>query len=106
MILRKSDITPLIVMFKFAAPVDTGNLRENGIGGQSISKIPNGFVFRIGFPATESGAKATEKYALFTEIKNKSSKGWVREVLKKWASMYQILLNQRKEDSIHAGDNL
>ena len=106
MILKRQDIDPLVMMFKNAAPVRTGNLKNDGIGGQSIGTIPNGFVFRIGFPSTKSGAVATEKYALFTEIKNKSSKGWVRKTLKNWANMMEPILNLRREDSIDAGDEL
>lgn len=106
MILKRSDVTPLITMFKSVAPVRTGNLKENGIGGQSISEIPNGFVFRIGFPSTESGAEATEKYAIFTEIKNKSSKGWVKRTLTEWSKIIEPILNLRREDSVDAGDEL
>lgn len=104
MILQRSDVEPLIVQLKNAAPVDTGNLRDNGIAG--IQAVPKGYIIQIGYPGTKSGAEPTQNYALFTEVKNKSSKGWVKRVLKAWARNIEPILNLRREDSVDAGDEL
>lgn len=104
MILQLSDIEPLITQLKNSAPVDTGNLRDNGIAG--IQTIPKGYTIQIGYPGTKSGAEPTENYALYTETKNKSSKGWVRRTLQSWARTIEPILNLRKGDSVDAGDEL
>lgn len=104
MILQRGDVEPLITNLRNAAPVDTGNLRDNGIAGIQI--VPKGYVIQIGYPSTKSGAEPTEKYALFTEVKNKSSKGWIKNTLKAWARTIEPILNLRKEDSVDAGDDL
>jgi hypothetical protein len=104
MILKLSDVEPLIMQLKNAAPVDTGNLRDNGV--DSVEVIPKGYQIQIGFPGGKGGNEPTQNYALFTEIKNKSSKGWVRRTLQNWARTIEPILNLRKEDSVDAGDEL
>jgi hypothetical protein len=103
-ILQRGDVEPLTIQLKNAAPVATGNLRDNGIAG--IQAVPKGYIIQIGYPGTASGAEPTQNYALFTEVKNKSSKGWVKRVLKAWARTIEPILNLRKEDSVDAGDEL
>ncbi|MCM1130089.1 MAG: hypothetical protein NC310_00300 [Roseburia sp.] len=102
MILKRADADMLEHLLKRCAPVDTGNLRDNGI--QSAQKIPGGYVIQIGTEATETGAPATEDYALFTEIKNKSSLGWVKHCCENWANTMETILTIRKEGSVYQDD--
>ena len=104
MILERSDVEPLISQLKNRAPVDTGNLRDNGIAG--IQVVPKGYVIQIGYPSTKSGAEPTENYALYTETKNKSSIGWIKNTLKAWARTIEPILNLRKGDSVDGDDEL
>ncbi len=98
MILTIADVDKLVSLLKIHAPVDTGNLRDNGI--QGVQTVTKGFVVQIGFESTGQGAPATEDYALFTEIKNRSSKGWVRACCQMWKQQMEAQLNMRMEGSV------
>lgn len=98
MILCRLDADKLVQILKVNAPVRTGNLRDNGI--QSVQPLAKGYLVQIGYPSTELGTPATEDYALFTEIKNKSSKGWVMRCCQEWKQMMETELNLRNEGSV------
>lgn len=89
MILLNEDlVNKLIPILKEKSPIKTGNLRDNGIQGV-LNIIPGKIaLIQIGYPATP-GYPATEDYALYTQTKNKSSKGWVNNAINKWISKYQ-----------------
>lgn len=81
-VLNKQLLDSLLTTLKAVAPVDTGNLRDNGI--QGVANISgNLWLLQIGYPAT-GGYPATEDYALYTQTKNKSSRGWVNRAINIW----------------------
>lgn len=99
MILKRIFADMLVMRLRIACPVDTGNLRDNGV--QAAQKIPRGYVIQIGVPSTKLGAPATEDYALYTEVKNKSSLGWVKRSCKIWANHAQSLMSVHLEGSVN-----
>lgn len=100
MIVQYEDVVKLVDLLRMKCPVDTGNLRDNGIGGVQVLPDNKGYIIQIGFPATKSGAPATEDYALFTEIKNKSSLGWVKASCELWATYIKPRLELQQEGGI------
>lgn len=98
MILYEQDALQLIALLKLAAPVRTGNLRNNGIAGVQI--IPQGYLVQIGYPESVGGLPPTEDYAASTELRNKTSKGWVKRTIQYWASNLKPLLETRYEGSV------
>lgn len=100
MIVQYEDVVKLVDLLRMKCPVDTGNLRDNGIGGVQVLPDSKGYIIQIGYPATKSGAPATEDYALFTEIKNKSSLGWVKASCELWATYIKPRLELQQEGGI------
>lgn len=81
-VLNENLVNKLLPILKKYAPVRTGNLKSNGI--QGIANIgPNLYLVQIGYPAT-GGYPATQDYALYTHVKNKTSKGWVTRAINEW----------------------
>jgi hypothetical protein len=97
-ILYEQDALQLISLLKLAAPVRTGNLRNNGIAGVQI--IPQGYLIQIGYPETVESLPATEDYAAATELRNRTSKGWVKKTIQYWANNLKPLLETRYEGSV------
>ena len=80
-LLTKPILDSLIGYLKANAPVDTGNLRDNGI--QGVANVgQNLWLLQIGYPAT-AGYPATQDYALITQTIN-SSAGWVNRAIDEW----------------------
>lgn len=90
-LLTKPILDSLIGYLKAHSPVDTGNLRDNGI--QGVANIgQNLWLLQIGYPAT-GGYPATQDYALFTQTIN-SSAGWVNRAINDWwKSNKQLMQN-------------
>lgn len=80
-LLTKPILDSLIGYLKAHVPVDTGNLRDNGIQGVANVR-PNLWLMQIGYPAT-GGYPATNEYALYTQTIN-SSAGWVNRAIDDW----------------------
>lgn len=98
MILYEQDALQLIALLKIAAPVRTGNLRNNGIAGVQI--IPQGYLVQIGYPESIGGLPPTEDYAAATELRNRTSKGWVKDTIQQWARQVKPILELRYEGSV------
>lgn len=102
-VLNDALVRKLLPILKKYCPVDTGNLRDNGI--QGVANIEPGlWLIQIGYPATP-GYPATEDYALFTQIRNKTSKGWVTKALREWQQTYRNEINDYAERGLD-DDNL
>ena len=98
MILRRQDADKLVDLLKMNVPVRTGNLKNNGI--QGVQATPKGYIIQIGYPSNTLGDPATEDYAIFTEIRNRSSKGWIMRCCQTWKQMMEPELSLRKEGSV------
>lgn len=80
-LLTKPLLDGLLLHLKARVPVDTGNLRDNGI--QGVANVqPNLWLCQIGYPAT-GGYPATNEYAAITQYVN-SSKGWINRAINDW----------------------
>ena len=94
MILKRADADILVQHLKICAPVKTGNLRDNGIQSAQRLAGEKGYVIVIGIEETKGGAPATADYALYTEVKNKSSLGWVKHCCENWARTMETILSK------------
>ena len=102
-LLTKPLLDSLITTLKAHAPVDTGNLRDNGI--QGVANIqPNLWLLQIGYPAT-GGYPATNEYALYTQTINRS-KGWVNRAVNDWWKNNQSRINTYIESGVDEDDIL
>lgn len=103
-LLNKQLLDSLVTTLKLVAPVDTGNLRDNGI--QGIANISNNlYLCQIGYPAT-GGYPATEDYAIYTQTKNKSSKGWVNRAVNIWWQYNQRTIQNYIESGVDTDELL
>ncbi len=97
MLLNSELVAKLIPILKQHAPVRTGNLRDNGVQG-IVNVKPGLYLVQIGYPAT-GGYVATESYAKYTHLKNRTSKGWVTRAINEWFSKYNDEIKQYAESS-------
>lgn len=98
MILEKQDVLVLASLLRNYAPVDTGNLRDNGIGGIQI--IPQGYLLSVGFPQAVGLFPPTDSYAAYTEYRNKTSKGWIKRTISIWSGLYAPIFQARNERGV------
>ncbi len=98
LVLNENQLNSLLNYLKINAPVRTGNLKDNGI--QGIANIQNGlYLCQIGYPAT-GGYPATQDYALYTHVKNKTSKGWVTRAINEWIAHIRSELEEQLESGL------
>lgn len=88
----QNDIDLLETVLKFYCPVDTGTLKNYGI--QSFQISAGNWELVIGIDINVNGRNPSE-YAIYTNLKNSTSIGWVDKAIKQWA---QMIKNQKEKE--------